>query len=93
MPPSDNRATKTITCGQHGEVPWFGTVLCSNCDLVYQTEDETAERYAPTICSCGMRLMPDLRANPRPKYTARIICQECYALGVARGGHLPFGSA
>jgi hypothetical protein len=68
-----------IACGVHGAKEWKGTVVCEHCGRKYQTSDESAPRYAPEVCDCGKRLMPDSAQLAGGGFTARAICSDCFA--------------
>jgi hypothetical protein len=72
----DHLRHRTLTCGTHGKTEWHGTICCAKCKAPYQTEDGTAPHYAPEICSCGVRLMPESKLSKR--FSARAICDECF---------------
>lgn len=76
-----SQTAKILRCASHGEVAWEDHVACENCDRVYQTSDTEAPQFAPRVCPCGKRLMPDTR-KPHKRFTAVPICPGCFALKV-----------
>jgi hypothetical protein len=72
-----------IQCKEHKWVDWEGHVVCSDCLRVYQTKDESKPLFAPMVCVCGSKLMPD--RNPgdggkgkKKKFSARSCCPACF---------------
>lgn len=82
-----------IKCRDHQWVEWEGDVVCSGCNRVYQTKDDELPHFAPMVCECGMKLMPDVvvpdgvryptggdtrRGKKKQKFSARACCPECF---------------
>lgn len=81
----DEDEPRMLDCGEHGKSEWKGTVVCEDCEAVWQAMDEDAPRYAPAVCTCGAQLMPD---PLKPKgadetWSARPICTSCFERRVA----------
>jgi len=70
----------TIECDDHERVEWEGHIVCANCERVYQTKDDELPRFAPMICACGQKLMPDRDPEQRKSidFSARPCCPKCY---------------
>lgn len=51
--------------------------MCMKCGAVWQTHDETAARYAPERCSCGVRLMPASSTDLGGNFSAAPCCDTC----------------
>lgn len=68
---------RVIRCGNHGEEPWVGDIVCSVCGAVWQTCDEHSPRYAPRTCSCGAALAPE----GDEEFTGRAVCHRCFMQG------------
>lgn len=66
-----------IKCSDHQWVEWEGHVVCSACRRVYQTKDSGLPHFAPMMCACGTKLMPD-RNNGKRKFSARSCCPQCF---------------
>lgn len=67
------------TCDSHGERPWHGTVVCDDCNRLYQTLDPERPDFAPGVCHCGKPLLP---SADEAHFTARICCADCYKNGL-----------
>lgn len=72
----DHLRQRHLDCATHGRAPWTGTICCAKCKAPYQTEDPKAPRFAPTICKCGVTLMPESKQSKR--FSARAICSACF---------------
>ncbi len=76
---SGGAGVKKLKCRTHGKAPWRFTIVCLNCQRVYQArlEGEPFEPLvegvdsAPEVCLCGSTLGP-------PQGSARAICSKCY---------------
>ncbi len=66
-----------IKCRDHQWVEWEGHVVCSACQRVYQTQDDELPHFAPMVCACGAKLMPDV-INGKKKFSARSCCPQCF---------------
>ncbi len=80
-----------VHCAKHGMSLWQGHVECSNCRAVFQTRRVLGARSAPSLCICGLPLMPKpMTDNPHASpFTARCLCAACYAERVPEAAPAP----
>ncbi len=79
-------APRVLVCNAHGRTDWRGTIHCSECNAVYQMATEAHPLFAPQICVCGVRLVPDKHQEKGGVFSCRAICQRCYDIAIAFGG-------
>jgi hypothetical protein len=74
---------RMLDCGEHGNRPWRGDIVCEKCGAIFLCASEAAQqtKFAypkmldSGLCTCGVQLMPT--GDKSVYFSARSVCRAC----------------